>query len=123
MSEELTADLLELLGDDGFFSLVEALGGLRVYIPGDINRSELPTQIGYETSARLSKAYTNGYIRVPLAREFRVRRYIDAGMSNRDIAIRFGLTEAGVAKLIKRARERKPLPSRRKKDPRQIEMF
>lgn len=123
MSEESTADLMELLGADGFYSLVEALGGLRIYVPGDLTRSELPAQIGYEAAARLSKAYTNGYIKVPLAREFRVRRYIEAKMSNRDIAKRFGLTEAGVAKLIRRARQKEPLPPRRKKDPRQIEMF
>lgn len=123
MAEDLTLDLLSTLGEDGFFSLVEAHAGVRLYVPSDPERSELSSTIGLEAAYRLAKAYPGGYIRVPLAREFRARRYVDAEMSNRDIAKRLGLTESGVERLLKRARKREPLKSRRKTDPRQIEMF
>jgi len=123
VAEDLTNDLLALLGDDGFYALVEAHAGVRLYVPSDPDRSELPSTIGVDGAYRLAKAYPGGYIRVPLAREFRARRYVDAEMSNRDIARRLGLTESGVERLLKRARKREPLQPRRKKDPRQIEMF
>nr|WP_223215568.1 sigma factor-like helix-turn-helix DNA-binding protein [Agrobacterium deltaense] len=103
--------------------MVEAHAGVRLYIPSDPERSELSSTIGVDAAYRLAKAYPGGYIRVPLAREFRARRYVDAEMSNRDIAKRLGLTESGVERLLKRARKREPLKSRRKTDPRQIEMF
>lgn len=123
MTEDLTLDLLSTLGEDGFFSLVEAHAGVRLYVPSDPERSELSSTIGVDAAYRLAKAYPGGYIRVPLAREFRARRYVDAEMSNRDIAKRLGLTESGVERLLKRARKREPLKSRRKTDPRQMEMF
>nr|WP_286089337.1 sigma factor-like helix-turn-helix DNA-binding protein [Rhizobium skierniewicense] len=103
--------------------MVEAHAGVRLYIAADPARSELPATIGVDAAHRLAKAYPGGYIRVPLAREFRARRYVDEKMSNRDIARRLGLTESGVERLLKRARKREPLTSRRKKDPRQIDMF
>lgn len=123
MAEDLTLDLLSTLGEDGFFFLVEAHAGVRLYVPSDPERSELSSTIGVDAAYRLAKAYPGGYIRVPLAREFRARRYVDAEMSNRDIAKRLGLTESGVERLLKRARKREPLKSRRKTDPRQMEMF
>ncbi|MDR6102773.1 CRP-like cAMP-binding protein [Agrobacterium larrymoorei] len=123
MATDLTNELLSALGDDGFFSLVEAHAGVRLYIPGDPDRSELPSTIGVDAAYRLAKAYPGGYIRVPLAREFRARRYVAEGLSNRDIAKRLGLTESGIERLLKRARKRGALKPRRKKDPRQIDMF
>ena len=123
MANEDTIDLYATLGEDGFFALVEAHAGVRLYVPSDPERSELPATIGVDAAYRLAKAIPGGYIRVPLAREFRARRYVDAEMSNREIAKRLGLTESGVERLLKRARKREPLKPRRKKDPRQMEMF
>jgi len=123
VAEDLFNDLLALLGEDGFFSLVEAHAGVRLYVPADLSRSELSATIGNDAAHRLAKSYPGGYIRVPLAREFRARRYVSDELSNRDIAKRLGLTESGVERLLKRARKQKPLGPRRKKDPRQIEMF
>ncbi|NLS00200.1 hypothetical protein HGP17_25525 [Rhizobium sp. P38BS-XIX] len=123
MSEDLSNDLVVLLGEDGFFALVEAHAGVRLYVPADPARSDLSSTIGNDAASRLAKSYPGGYIRVPLAREFRARRYVRDEMSNRDIARRLGLTESGVERLLKRARKSKPLGPRRKKDPRQIDMF
>ncbi|MBB4955346.1 DNA-binding NarL/FixJ family response regulator [Agrobacterium vitis] len=123
MSEDLTHELLTLLGKEDFFALVEAYAGIRLYIPGDPTRSELPETIGMKAALRLAEEWPCGYIKVPLAREFRIERYVENGMSNRAMAQRFGMTESGVERLLKRARASKPLRRSRKKDPRQSEMF
>ncbi|MGC4407541.1 winged helix-turn-helix transcriptional regulator [Rhizobium rosettiformans] len=123
MSEDNVGELMTALGDDGFFALVEAHAGVRLYVPEDLARSELPKAIGFENAARLSKLYPCGYIKVPLARPFRALRYREAGMSNRDIARRLGLTESGVEKLLKRARTANPGRGGKPKDPRQLELL
>ncbi|MBB4955578.1 DNA-binding NarL/FixJ family response regulator [Agrobacterium vitis] len=123
MSEDLTAELMARLSEDDFFALVEAYAGVRLYVPADPTRSELPETIGMNAALRLAKEWPGGYIRVPLARAFRVRRYVESGMTNRAVAKRLGLTESAVERLLKRVRENKPVLRPRKKDPRQIEMF
>ncbi|MCY1667873.1 hypothetical protein [Rhizobium sp. SL86] len=120
---DLTQDLLDVLGEDGFFELVEAHAGVRIYVPADISRSDLPSTIGEDLAARLCKKYSGAYIRVPLAREFRARRYVEADLSVRDIAKRLGLTETGVDKLLKRTRKREPVRRPSRKDTRQMDLF
>lgn len=117
---ELTDELMDALGEEGFLALTEAHGGVRLYVPKDALGSQLSSEIGTDHAARLSKLFPGGYIRVPLAREFRARHYRSCGDSNSMIARRLGLTEAGVDKLF--SRSPKPIGGR-KKDPRQIEMF
>lgn len=121
--EELTDELMQALGDDGFFALTEAYGGTRLYVPGNPDRSELPAAIGHDNAIRLSNLFPGGYIRVPLAREFRAARYRDGGASNRDIARRLGITEGGVDRLFQRRLSRQPELKKSKKDPRQTELF
>ncbi len=123
MSENLAPDLLELLGEEAFFALVEAHAGIRLYVPADPHRSKLPETIGHDAALRLARAYPGGYIRVPLAREFRTVRYTRSGMTNSEIARRLGVTERGVEQLLKRARTQEPVRRPRKKDPRQLDMF
>jgi len=117
---DLTAELHELLGDEGFFKLTDVHGGIRVYIPKVAPGSTLASEIGVDHTARLSKMFSGGYIRVPVAREFRARHYRTLGESNATIARRLGLTETGVEKLFRRAAKERVTA---KKDLRQIEMF
>jgi hypothetical protein len=117
---ELADELMDALGEDGFLALTEAHGGVRLYVPKDASGSQLSSEIGCDSAARLSKLFPGGYIRIPLAREFRARHYRSRGDSNAAIARRLGLTETGVDKLF--SREPKTV-GRGKKDPRQIEMF
>jgi hypothetical protein len=120
--EDLVADLMALLGEDGYFRLCDKLGGVRLAVPRDPARSELPAQVGAEIAGHLSKAYPGGYIRVPIARTLRARRYRDAGMSNRDIALRLGMTENAVMKLfIRERRAGRELISKRA--PQQLDLF
>jgi hypothetical protein len=117
---DLTTELHEALGDAGFLKLTDTHGGIRLYVPKEPHGSTLASEIGIDNAARLSKMFSGGYIRVPVAREFRARHYRRQGESNSMIARRLGLSETGVEKLFKRAPKE---PVKAKKDPRQIEMF
>jgi hypothetical protein len=117
---DLTAELMDALGVEGFIALTEAHGGIRLYVPVEPQGSLLASDIGFDHAARLSKLFPGSYIRVPLAREVRAQHYRSLGESNGKIARRLGLTETGVDKLFRRSPNTIGRP---KKDPRQIEMF
>ncbi len=123
MSEDLTTELMDILGEDGFFTLTESYAGVRLYVPGDPARSELPAIIGHDNAIRLSNVFPGSYVRVPLARTFRAMRYRDAGLTNREIARRLGLAENGVEKLFIRVKKRRPELARRTGDDRQTDLF
>ena len=120
---DLTNELLEILGEDDFVVLAENYGGLRMFVPGNIDGSDLSARLGADIAARLSKRYPGGYIRVPIGRELRAGRYRQAGMSNRDIAKKFGIAESSVDKIIKRGKTRDPKAFTKPKDPRQTSIF
>lgn len=120
---DLTNELLEILGEDGFITLAEHYGGLRMFVPGNIDGSDLSATLGSDIAARLSKRYPGGYIRVPIGRDLRAGRYRAAGLSNRDIAKKFGIAESSVDKIIKRGKTRNPKAFEKPKDARQISIF
>lgn len=72
---DLTGELLDALGIEGFIALTEAHGGIRLYVPVEPHGSQLATDIGLDHAARLSKLFPGSYIRVPLAREVRAQHY------------------------------------------------
>jgi len=122
VSEDLVGDLVELLGEDGFFQLAEIYAGVRLFVPRDPDFSDLPKKVGDDIAVLLSKAYGGNYVRVPLARTFRARRYREADMTNRDIAIRLGLTESAVVKIFTREKKAgRAIKSRR--DHNQLDFF
>ncbi|MFD1792096.1 Mor transcription activator family protein [Ochrobactrum teleogrylli] len=117
----LVAELLSLLGEDDLIRLAEEHAGIRLYVPSNIDRSQLIETVGADIANRLSRRYGGDYISVPMVRDIRARRYRDQdGLSNSQIARRLGITESGVEKLFNRS----PVKYRTKKsDDRQIEMF
>lgn len=119
----LADELLALIGEEAFFRLVEEHAGIRLYVPSNPERSGLPEIIGQEAAVALASAFPGGYIRVPLAREFRVMRYVKAGWSNRDMAQRLGLTESGVEKLLKRSRKTRKISRPERGTPKQLKLF
>ncbi|MBB3963507.1 hypothetical protein [Rhizobium metallidurans] len=121
-NEELTEDLLTLLGFDGFVRLVEAHGGIRIYVPQSSDATLLPQEIGIDNAARLCKEFGRSYIRVPLGREHRAHKYRQDGLTNGVIARRLGITETGVEKLFSRTGV-EPKRVGRKRDDRQLDMF
>jgi hypothetical protein len=123
MSEDLTQELLDTLGEDNFIRLVEEHGGTRLFIPIDSSRSKLPASIGLDNTMRLINLYARSYIKVPVAKEFRALRYREAGLSNSQVARKLGLTESSVEKIFNRARKSKPDRGKRPKDTRQLDLF
>lgn len=116
--------LIDAIGEDAFCLLSENYGGLRIYVPENVDRSTLPSVMGRETAALLAARYPNDYIRVPLSKEWRALRYREAGITNRAIARRLGMTENGVMKIFQRDRRRgSKLADPRKKAERRPDLF
>ncbi|KZX94642.1 hypothetical protein A3718_00895 [Erythrobacter sp. HI0019] len=103
MSEELTASLIALLGEEGLILLAEKFGGRRLYVPGEIQADHPITEaLGEERAGKLAALYSPAQIRVPLARTIRARHYRANGDSNGEIATKLGMTETGVDKMFDR---------------------
>jgi hypothetical protein len=103
MSEELTASLSALLGEEGLIALAENFGGRRLYVPGDIKPDHPIAQaLGEQRARKLASLYSPAQIRVPLARTIRARHYRANGDSNGEIATKLGMTETGVDKMFDR---------------------
>jgi len=116
----IVAELVGLIGEEGLIRLAEEYAGLRLYIPSDINRSELLDRVGIEIASKLARRYGPDRIKVPLMRDWRARHYRSAGLSNAQIARKLGVTETAVEKIFQRS----PVKYRMKKtDDRQIDMF
>lgn len=126
MSEDLTHELLEMLGENAFLALVEARGGTRLFVPDDPTRSQLIDIIGGQAAHRLARKYGRCYIKVPIARTMRALHMVRQGKTNSEVALHLRMTESGVEKLLKRARKgeavRRPKPPR-KVDAGQMDFF
>lgn len=120
-NEDLSAELVELLGDEAYLKLVEAFGGLKLHISGRGSTSEtLAAAIGAEAADRLVDRHGGSRLNVPLARAFRARKYREAGQGDAEIARRLGMTVSGLERLFNGMANR---PSRRRfVDPRQISL-
>lgn len=106
-SSRLDVRLRAALGDDGFFSLLRAYSGTRLYIPMQrVADSDISAAITVEQADVLSRAFGGSYIRIPLCREFMLVQFAKKGYSNREIARSFGMTESGVESMKKRVRAR-----------------
>ena len=104
MTERLTEDLLEMLGEASFIALVEAFGGTRLYVPQSPAADHAISEaVGIADAQKLASRYAPAVLRIPLARERRARHYrATQGLSNARIAARLGMSETGVDKLFAR---------------------
>lgn len=115
----LSAELLDLLGLEDYLRLVEAHGGTRLKIPRFLGDTKVAREFGADVERQLVERFGGSYVRVPLDRERRARRYREEGMTNAQIARRLGMTETGVDKIF-HAMPRKPVKG---VDPRQADLF
>lgn len=122
-NEELSAELLALLGEEAFLALVEAFGGERIPVPGEKESVALIAAIGPEAARKLQRVHGGNKLNVPLARELRARKYRAAEMDDRQIAKRLGMTVSGVERLFNRLPDRPARPRKGKTDPRQMDFF
>ncbi len=91
------AEIIDAIGIGAALKLVEAYGGIRVYVPGEeyIDAEHaLVRAVGLEAARRLARARAREFIEVP-----RAAAYLRAV---RNAAIRDGLTEASAAELARR---------------------
>ncbi|TFF20522.1 response regulator transcription factor [Jiella endophytica] len=122
MTDRLEDELVALLGAEDFIRLAEAHGGERRYIPKSESGTEIAEGLGTTIAAKLARRYGGDALDIPLARRLRARHYRAAGLSNRHIAKRLGISVNGVEKLFRRSPTPRP-PRRREVDPRQSDLF
>jgi len=92
------------IGPRATLALIEAEGGRRVFVPHRPNQATpLARAIGLPAAQALAKAGGGVWLRVPLARAWRVRLYRHCGATYRDIAGWLGITESQVSKLLRDA--------------------
>lgn len=96
------AMLCRLIGPEATLALVEARGGIKVYIPEQPAGSDLADIVGLDAAAKLSSTYARDWLRVPLARPWRILCYKAAGLSYKQIALKAGCTDATVWEVLKR---------------------
>jgi hypothetical protein len=99
-TDNILGSLITALGEDIAFKLIEARGGVRVYIPQDATHDhkiaaahKLADVIGKEGVVALSKMFGGLTIPIPVARLWRVRVYRDRGHSQPEIARMVGCCE------------------------------
>lgn len=101
------ARLAQQLGAAAAFALIEAKGGIRIYVP------KTPTPwlvdlIGEPAAQALAEALGGEFLKVPLARTWRVLAYQARGWSYARIARACGCSEDAVWKILSRAEKTSP---------------
>lgn len=101
---ELLDHLRDMLTPEEFMSLVEEFGGQRTYVPIQIRPSHrIARTMGQAAADKMAQAFGGVSVRIPLAREIRVRYHHSKGMSAPAIARRMVMTESGVKSVLRRA--------------------
>lgn len=99
-------DLAEQIGETDAWTLVEAWGGARHYIPRDPGPDHPLSRIfGAERAKAVAALLGAGHIEIPMMRRARVLRLAAKGYSAPDIAHRVGITDVRVRQILKHARE------------------
>ena len=110
--------LASRLGAWGLFKLIEAHGGLRLYIPRTPKPDDdLVALLGMEATQKLAAEWGGDYLKVPLARAWFARCLLAQGQSQRQIARHMRTTENTVRLLLQGAYDE---ASTARRDPRQI---
>lgn len=99
--------LAEVIGVPAALALIEAFPGLRPYIPKQPTERIIAV-IGPEAAEKLARAWGGEYLKVPSAKPWRVTIYRGRGFSYADIALRVGLSEDGVWRILSRAEMTSP---------------
>lgn len=101
--------MLEVVSVATAMKIIEVYGGVRLYVPLDYPPNhEMTTLIGPEQAAALSKSYgAMDHFDIPLCRDVvrllrntRILRLFGQGASYRELALKFGVSERMISKLI-----------------------
>ena len=105
-TDDRYAELIDAIGEDGLIALANEYAGTRLNVPAKMYLTHRIVEvIGAAKAKALCERFGPDVIRVPLARELRARVYRTSGLSNARIAVRLGITEAGVEGIFKRLRQ------------------
>lgn len=96
----MEAELIGVLGEDGYFALVEAVGGQLTYVPKSPSGTVLARQIGEAYAGLLSASYGGEHLDVPLSRPFRARHLYAQGKSTREICNHLTMTERNFYQIL-----------------------
>lgn len=89
-------------GDDVTLAFIEQMGGQEIFIPINPAGSRLETLFGVEIASALSGSYPKEMWRVPMCRDWRIRRYLAMGLTINQIAARAGVTADSVYKSLRK---------------------
>jgi len=100
MRNRQEAELIDVLGEEGYLQLVEGFGGLVQYIPKSTNDTELVKTIGVELSTILADHYGGEHIDIPLSRPFRAKMFYAKGNTVKWISQHLLMSERHVYKVL-----------------------
>lgn len=110
--------LIELLGEEAAFRLVERRGGTRIFVPKELNLGHpLAREIGLGAALKLCGEFPSMWVKIPLCRDWRVQVYRARGMTYREIALRLVMTESGVSRVLTMTGATDPTKARRATTP------
>jgi hypothetical protein len=93
--------IADLVGAEATLRLIEEHGGTRLYVPKEPNQgTPLARLVGIAGANAMAARYGGDFIKVPLARNWRVRLYRGRGDTYTAIARRLGITESQVSKIL-----------------------
>lgn len=99
--------LVQIVGAAAAFALIERNGGTRIYVPGKPTLW-LINAIGSAAAEALAEALGGEFLKVPLARTWRVLAYQARGWSYARIARACGCSEDAVWKILSREHKTNP---------------
>lgn len=97
-------ELISSIGPDMTLKLIEYASGSRIYVPTGVRKS-IDTSVlfpilGNDALERLSAAKGGEYLKVPVARTWRVLAYRDRGLSYDEICRAAGCSAATVHRIL-----------------------
>lgn len=103
-----TQELLNLIGEDAFTRLCTVFGGTRLHISNSTrSRQRLNVIVGEDLAEKIIFHYQGIALTLPMLSSLEIRKRHQAiindhtnGMSNRDIALKYDLTDRQVRRII-----------------------
>lgn len=92
--------LVGLLGEVDARRVIEAHGGVRIYVPYSGDLSALVETVGYRAAGLLAREIGGNFLKIPLAKRWRVEIMRRDGLTIRDIARAVLVDESTVSKWL-----------------------
>lgn len=107
-NDEINEQLLSLIGYDAFYRLCVVFGGIRLYISGSIrSRQRLNIIVGEKNAEKMITRFMGTTFSFPILTSIESKKRSHAiledarkGMSHREIAIKYDITERLVRRVI-----------------------